>query len=88
MPSGCEDRFREIQSARDELTHQGAWSRDRDGGPTRRPRPRPRWSYEMHNGRRTDDDDWGEFWGAEERKRKGYEAEAGHHWCVAKQVGG
>ena len=83
MPSGCEVRFREIQSARDELTHRGAWSRDRNGGPTRRPRPRPRWSYEMHNGRRTEDDDWGEFWGAEERKRKGYEDEAGHHWYVA-----
>jgi len=37
----------------------------------------------MHNGRRTEDDDWGEFWGAEERKRKGYEDEAGHHWYVA-----
>jgi len=83
MPSGCEDRFREIQGARDELTHQGAWSRDgdRNGGPTPRQRQRPRWSYEMPNARRhPGDDDWGEFWGAEERKRKGYEAEAGHHW--------
>ena len=78
MPSGCETRFREIQGARDELTHQGAWSRNGGAGPTRR-RRRPRWSYEMPNARRPGDD-WGEFWGAEERKRKGYEAEAGHHW--------
>ena len=89
MPSGCEDRFREIQGARDELTHQGAWNRDgdRNGGPTRRRRARPRWSHEMPNARRPGqgpgDDDWGEFWGAEERKRKGYEAEAGHQWCAA-----
>ena len=32
MPSGCEVRFREIQSARDELTHRGAWSRSRPQG--------------------------------------------------------
>ena len=78
MPRGCETRFRGIQGARDEITHQGAWSRSDGAGPSRR-RRRPRWSYEMPNARHPDDD-WGEFWGAEERKRKGYEAEAGQHW--------
>ena len=79
MLGGCEIRFREIQVARDELLFQSPWAAHQAAGSSPRRagvRRRPRWSHEMPPGR--DEHEWGEFWGAEERRKKGYEADGGH----------
>lgn len=89
MPGGCDVRFREIQGARDELLLKGGpWSMGQQAASSSDPRRaggrrRPRWSYETPPAR--DEHEWGEFWGAEERRKKGYEAAHGHWYDRAEE---